>query len=121
MFAGTYCPGPFEVPRRWRRYQIRVPVLVVVQRGNVSTRVHGRGTEINEGGMCVFAGVDLNSGDQVELEFTAPYSDQALHVWAQVRNRYGYYYGLEFLTENADERANVERFREILRSATGNA
>ena len=114
-------PGPFEVHRRWKRYQIRVPVRLVVHRATLTSRVNGRGTELNEGGMCVFAGVELGIGDQVELEFTAPYAPQPLRIWASVKNRYGYYYGLEFLTENAGERQEVERFRQVLRSATGNA
>lgn len=118
MFAAANSPGPFEVQRRWKRYQIRVPVRVVVHRGDVSTRVNGRGTELNEGGMCVFAGVELNIGDQLELEFTAPYSPEMLRVWASVRNRYGYYYGLEFLAENSGEREQVQRFRQVLRSST---
>ena len=117
----AHSPGRFEVQRRWKRYQIRVPVRLVVHRGDLTARVNGRGTELNEGGMCVFAGVDLNPGDQVELEFTSPYSEEPLRIWATMRNRYGYYYGLEFLTENAGEREQVDRFREVLRSATGNS
>lgn len=122
MFAAAHSsPGPFEVERRYKRHPIRVPVRLVVHRGDLTARVNGRGTELNEGGMCIFAGVELNVGDQVELEFTAPYSAEPLRVWANVRNRYGYYYGLEFLTENTVERNEVERFRDVLRSATGNA
>ncbi len=120
MHIASQAPGPFEVPRRWKRYQIRVPVRLVVRRRDVTTRINSRGTELNEGGMCVFAGVELNLEDEVELEFTAPYASEPLCIWAAVRNRYGYYYGLEFLTDNAAEREQVERFRDILRSATGN-
>ena len=121
MIAAAYTPGPFEAQRRWKRHQIRVPVRLVVHRADLTARINGRGTELNEGGMCIFAGVELNLGDQLELEFTAPYATDSLRVWASVRNRYGYYYGLEFLTENAGERDEVERFRAALRSATGNA
>ncbi len=115
----AHSPGPFEVQRRWKRYQIRVPVRLIVHRGDVTTRMNARGTELNEGGMCVFAGLELNVGDQVEVEFTAPYVSDPLRVWGAVRNRYGYYYGIEFLVENASEREQVERFRAILHSATG--
>ena len=121
MLAAAQSPGPFEVQRRWKRFQIRVPVRLVVHRATLTSRVNARGTELNEGGMCVFAGVELGIGDQVELEFTAPYAPQPLRIWAMVKNRYGYYYGLEFLTENAGERAEVERFRQVLRSSTGTA
>jgi hypothetical protein len=122
MLATTaHTPGSFEAQRKFKRYQIRVPVRLVVHRGDLTARINGRGTELNEGGMCVFAGVELNLGDQIELEFTAPYASEPLRIWACVRNRYGYYYGLEFLTENSGEREEVQRFREVLRSATGNA
>lgn len=120
MHMAAHSPEKFEVQRRWKRYQIRVPVRLLVHRGDLTTRVNGRGTELNEGGMCVFAGVEVNAGDRVELEFTSPYAKEPLRIWAAVRNRYGYYYGLEFLTENAGEREQVECFREVLRSATGN-
>ena len=121
MNATQHTPGQFEAQRRFKRYQIRVPVRLVVHRADLTARINGRGTELNEGGMCIFAGVELNLGDQIELEFTAPYAPDSMRVWASVRNRYGYYYGLEFLTENAGERDEVDRFREVLRSATGNA
>jgi PilZ domain len=122
MHAAIYpSPGAFEIQRRWKRHQIRVPVRLVVHRATLTSRINGRGTELNEGGMCVFAGVELNVGDQIELEFSAPYAPQSLRVWALVKNRYGYYYGLEFLTENAGERDEVERFRQVLRSSTGTA
>jgi hypothetical protein len=119
MLATAQSQETYEAQRRWTRFPIRVPVRLVVHRGDLTARINGRGTELNEGGMCIFAGVELNLGDQLELEFTAPYAGDALRIWASVRNRY--YYGLEFLTENAGERSEVERFREVLRSATGSA
>ncbi|MGI9103397.1 MAG: PilZ domain-containing protein [Terriglobales bacterium] len=121
MFVAAHRSEPFQNPRRFKRYQIRVPIRVVVHRDALTSRINGRGTELNEGGLCLFAGVELNVGDQVEVEFTPPYTEEPLRVWAVVRNRYGYYYGVEFLTENTGERDEVSRFREILRSVTGNA
>ena len=114
-------PPPSSNPteRRWRRYNIHVPVRLVVHRPLHILRVSGRGTELNQGGMCVFAGVELNVGEQIELEFTAPYCGDPLRIWCLVRNRAGYYYGLEFLADNPGERQEVERFREILRSSAG--
>jgi len=108
-------PG-FVVPRRWKRYDIQVPLRVIVHRDEVVRRINGRGTELNEGGMGVFAGVELPLGEQIEVEFTPPYTNTPLRLWGAVRNRSGYYYGLEFLTENTGERAQVERFRQILRT-----
>jgi hypothetical protein len=109
----------FPLPRRWTRFHLEVPVRLVVHRTAYASSVTGRGTELNEGGMCIFAGIELRLGDQVAVEFTPPYGEAPLRLWAVVRNRAGYYYGLEFLAENDGERDQVERFRSLLRGATG--
>ena len=111
----------FPLPRRWTRFHLEVPVRLVVHRPAYASSVTGRGTELNEGGMCIFAGMELRLGDQVAVEFTPPYGEAPLRLWAVVRNRAGYYYGLEFLAENDGERVEVERFRSVLRGATGQA
>ena len=54
----------------------------------------GRGTELSRGGMALHAGVDLEPDDLIEVEFLVP---DPLRVMATVRNRSGYYFGLEFL------------------------
>ncbi len=107
------------LPRRWTRFHLEVPVRLVVHRPAYASSVTGRGTELNEGGMCIFAGIELRLGDQVAVEFTPPYGEAPLRLWAVVRNRAGYYYGLEFLAENEGERAQVENFRSVLRGSTG--
>jgi hypothetical protein len=109
----------FPLPRRWTRFHLEVPVRLVVHRPAYASSVTGRGTELNEGGMCIFAGIELRLGDQVAVEFTPPYGEAPLRLWAVVRNRAGYYYGLEFLAENDGERDQVERFRSVLRGSTG--
>jgi hypothetical protein len=109
----------FPLPRRWTRFHLEVPVRLVVHRPAYASSVTGRGTELNEGGMCIFAGMELRLGDQVAVEFTPPYGEAPLRLWAVVRNRAGYYYGLEFLAENDGERVQVERFRSVLRGSTG--
>ena len=108
-----------QVPRRWKRLHLEVPVRLVVHRPSYATSVTGRGTELNEGGMCIFAGIELRLGDQVAVEFTPPYGEAPMRLWASVRNRAGYYYGLEFLAENCGEREQVEQFRSALRGASG--
>ena len=57
--------------------------------------VPGRGTELSEGGMALYAGVNLKPGDLMQVEFLTPYHSQ---VTGMIRNRSGYYFGLEFLT-----------------------
>ncbi len=103
--------------RRWERFPLQVPVRLVVHRTAKLDAIHGDGSQLNEGGMRVNAGIDMRPGDQVTVEFTPPSTNDHLRLWATVRNRRENYYGLEFLAENTGERAQVERYRNDLRSA----
>jgi hypothetical protein len=102
--------------RRWPRYRINVPVRVVVQRPDKTVIVTGRGTELNEGGMALFAGVELNVGQRVQIEFTPPYNGQPLRVRSVVRNRTGYNYGTEFLLLNREDKLQTEQIRQVLQA-----
>jgi hypothetical protein len=51
---------------------------------------------MSEGGMSLCAGAHLNPGDLTEVEFMTLGKTR---VTAIVRNRVGYCFGLEFLTE----------------------
>ncbi len=55
------------------------------------------------GGLAVRADIDLPVGAQVGVEFTPPYSDQAMALRCFVRNRNGNLYGVEFITENDED------------------
>jgi hypothetical protein len=81
--------------RRWTRLPVDLPVRVVTSKGFSSTVVPGRGTELSEGGMVLYAGVLLNVGDLLEIEFDAPYNSR---ISAIVRSRNGFCFGLEFLS-----------------------
>ena len=63
--------------------------------------VQGRGIEMSEGGMTLYAGVPLKPGDLMELEFQTP---GRTRIAAVVRNRTGFCFGLEFLTPLGAER-----------------
>jgi PilZ domain len=102
--------------RRWPRYKVDVPVRVIRQGSTKVTIVQGRGSELNKGGMAVFAGMELAIGAQVMVEFTPPYSGLPIRVRCFVRNRAGYRYGVEFITESDDDYENVNRIETILRS-----
>lgn len=56
--------------------------------------------------MALYAGIPLELGDVMEIEFMMPDSKR---IPAVIRNRSGYYFGLEFLTplETDDERPAV--------------
>ncbi len=100
--------------RRFRRYKLDVPVRVVVQTEDKVRIIDGRGNELNEGGLAVNAGVELALDESVEVEFTPPYSGEPIRARAIVRNRDGYRYGLEFLSETPDDCERVMDIRVAL-------
>lgn len=100
--------------RRFRRYKLDVPVRIITQSEFTTKITQGRGNELNEGGLAVQAGVELEVGDVVEVEFTPAYTGQPLRARASVRDRAGYRYGLEFLRETALDHERVEDIRTAL-------
>ena len=79
--------------RRWPRHPVDLEVRVAVASSFSTTMVTGRGTELSEGGMVLYAGIQLNPGDLLEVEFVDPFR---LRIIAVVRERTGYCFGLEF-------------------------
>ena len=64
--------------------------------------------------MAVFAGVELSIDEVVAVEFTPPYAGQPIRARGFVRNRAGYTYGIEFITENDADYRNVGQLESIL-------
>jgi hypothetical protein len=106
----------YATMRRWPRYKVDVPVRVITQGLTKVTIVQGRGAELNNGGMAIFAGTELAIDAQVEVEFTPPYSGRPIRVRCFVRNRDGYRYGVEFITERDDDYESVNQIEANLRS-----
>jgi len=86
--------------RRWPRYRVDIPVVIITQGPvRVVTR-EGRGMDLNVGGLAVVAPIELATGDQVAVEFTPPNCTGSVSFRCFVRNRNGNRYGLEFIAEN---------------------
>ncbi len=105
--------------RRSIRYKLDVPLRVIRHKRDATLIRDGRGTELSELGMCVLAGVELDVGEEVEIEFTLPYSGEPIRVSGAVRNRKGYRYGCEFIPEGQVERKDVARLRQVLQTFAG--
>ncbi len=106
--------------RRWGRVKIDVPIRLIFWNDSLRAKIiDARGREMSEGGMAVFAGVELRIDTLVDVEFTPAYSGRPLRVSARVRNRNGYCYGVEFLQDTSTGRQQAARLRELLSSATG--
>jgi hypothetical protein len=106
----------YPTKRRSIRYKLDVPLRVIFHKQDATLIREGRGTEISEYGMCVMAGVELKFGEEVEIEFTLPYSGEPIRVPGAVRNRNGYRYGCEFTLDGQGERKDVSRLRQALQT-----
>jgi hypothetical protein len=84
-------PSPLNT-RRWPRKQVDLQVFVIQRDGETKIFVPGRLTEISKGGLSLYAGINLQPGDSVEVELPAPYS----RVKGTIRSRDGYCFGVEF-------------------------
>jgi hypothetical protein len=75
--------------------------------------VPGRGSELNHGGMTVYAGIELAVNEQVRVSFTPPRCAEPMTFQCVIRDRNGYTYGVEFIH---DESAcdHIERMQRIL-------
>lgn len=117
-------PNPAESPdtRRWPRHPVELPILIAA--GDRSkTMIRGLATELSRCGMTFYAGVHLEEGDQMEVEFQTA---QQVRLKGVVRNRNGYCFGVEFLAQlnggsapsQPEPRATVSRKGEIKKPAS---
>src|ERR1700739_1469026 len=90
--------------RRWPRHPVELPVLVFPRGGDSKLTVQGRGIEMSEGGMTLYAGLPLKPGDYMDVEFQTPGRTRASVF---VRSRTGYCFGLESLTPRGSEPRSV--------------
>jgi PilZ domain len=79
--------------RRCPRYRMHTPVLVVVP-GTTDVLVPGLVSKLSRAGMEVYAGVNLEPGEVMEVEFRT--EGKTVRVAGVVRNREGFCFGLEF-------------------------
>src|ERR1051325_1254081 len=97
--------NPIEFPntRRWPRHTVKMP-LRILSAGDVSqTIVSGLDIEISRCGMALYAGIQLNPGDRMEVEFPTA---SRMRIAGEVKNREGYCYGVEFTHRITNESAS---------------
>jgi len=105
--------------RRWQRYRLNLPIRLIVTRDDNTRIADGRANDISEGGMLIFAGLELRSEDKVLIEFTPPYSSAPVRAPGIVRHRRGYNYGVEFSPETNADGEETEKLRSMMRLAAG--
>ena len=107
--------------RRWQRYRLNLPIRLIYTTDGTTKIMSGRGNDMSEGGVLVFAGMELKTGDEVTIEFTPPYASGPVRARGIVRHRRGYNYGIEFLQDTETDKEQIEKFRGMLRLAAGSA
>ena len=110
-----------SVFRRWQRYRLNLPLRLIVNRDDGPRIAEGRASDISEGGLLIFAGIELRGNDKVTVEFTPPYSSAPVRAPGVVRHRRGYNYGIEFRSETAADQEQTAKFRSLLQLAAGDA
>jgi PilZ domain len=106
--------------RRWQRYRLNLPIRLIFSKDGSTKITSGRGNDMSEGGVLVFAGLELKTGDEVSIEFTPPFASGPVRARGVVRHRRGYNYGIEFLLDTKEDQELTEKFRGLLRLAAGN-
>jgi hypothetical protein len=114
MADDTRLTGENAALRRRQRLRLNVPVCLVVQRPDKVLLVNGRFRDMSDDGVAIFAGVELAMDSEVQLEFTPPFNKGPLRVWAIVRNRREYVYGLEFLPRDVAEEQTLQVLKAML-------
>ncbi len=105
--------------RRWKRHNFDLAVFLKVSRPEGPKTIQACGRQLNEGGMAVFAGTEMEVGEKVEVEFTPPYADTPIKLKAEIRDRNEYYYGLEFVATTSEEQREIELLRLLVQALTG--
>jgi len=85
--------------RRFFRYHTHTPVCIAVP-GSSGMLVPGLVSKLSRSGMEVYAGVNLEPGDVMEVEFRTDVG--TIHIAGIVRNRSGFCFGIEFSDLHVD-------------------
>jgi hypothetical protein len=81
--------------RRWPRYHVNLPVLIAVNPKTPDVLVPGLISELSQCGMEIYAGVNRQPGEEMEIEFETSGGATA-RITGIVRNRTGFCFGIEF-------------------------
>lgn len=86
----------YSIQRRWKRYKVELRLKIFLSGQPHQKFTFAQGSDISEGGMAAYIPLELNPGESVEVEFIFPYSKNAVRVVADVRNKNGFRYGMEY-------------------------
>jgi len=91
--------------RRWPRYPVHLPVVIVANFGAEDIVVPGLVSELSRAGMELYGGVNLQPGELMEVEFQ---TSGRVRVAGIVRDRSGFCFGLEFCKVQMEPQGTIE-------------
>ena len=84
--------------RRRKRQLFNTSVRLFTDSG----AIEALGVNISDVGMSLFTIANLPVDSQIEIELLMPQSTQRMRIWATIRHRALYLYGVEFLRKSHD-------------------
>jgi CheY-like chemotaxis protein len=105
----------WPITRTVQRYAVVVPLTVRVLRSGVNATLHGKSTDLSEGGV----GVQVESGEFipgeiVTVEFSLPTLPNPMRIYGTVRHRKLDDYGIEFVNMSHDHRQAIRDLCDVL-------
>jgi hypothetical protein len=109
--------SPPTLQRRFPRFKVDLRVRVTLPKPANPSATYGRGNELGQGGMAITVDAELQIGDTIEVELPG-LAAQPLKAKAQIRNRDGRKYGVEFVGLNPSEVGQLMQLCELLDPST---
>ncbi|HEY6770228.1 MAG TPA: TonB family protein [Candidatus Sulfotelmatobacter sp.] len=106
--------GPAQ--RRTPRYEVHMPLDVMVLRSGIPDRVPGRSLNLSERGVGVVLAAELMAGEAVGLEMQLPDRAQPLRWRAIVRHQDKLHCGMEFAGLSEEEKSAIRYCTEKMRA-----
>jgi c-di-GMP-binding flagellar brake protein YcgR len=99
----------WAVERRWPRYKVDLRLKVVLNSREGRNFTFGQGSDVSEGGMAAYIPAEIEVGEIVQIEVMLPYSTELVVVRAEVRNKNGFRYGLEYVLISPDHKELLKK------------
>ena len=98
-----------SIQRRWKRFHVEMRLKVFLLKDGPQKFTFGQGSDISEGGLAAYIPLELHPGETVAMEFIFPNSKHSIRVIAQVRNKNGFRYGMEYTKIDTFDRETLVR------------
>jgi hypothetical protein len=109
-------PYPWE--RRFSRYRLDARIQASVFRGDLTTVLWGRTSELGLDGIGATLSGELRPGEVVSLQFPIPLPPHVMEMRAVVRYSHGLHCGFEFLVVSDEQRMTLRQVCVLLANAS---